>query len=392
MDTPEMNWLALNLIPDLGIQTLRQLLRHYKSVDNLLRVSAEELVRQSGISVKMANRIANAKDMVSFQIERRLIEENGIQLICLESPCYPEKLREIPAPPPILYCQGDLQKIESPCIAVVGSRICTSYGKRNTKRLIFEMAEVMPNLVIVSGLARGIDTVAHQSALDAGLSTIAVLAGGLKHIYPPENYGLSQEIQSKGALISEFPMGMKPLARNFPIRNRIISGLSQGIVVTEAGQKSGALITAAFGLQHNREVFALPGNVEASTSRGANQLISRHHAKLVVHAKDILEELQVSYSKNLQTKFSFDFSPDRSIDLSAFSEHQRKIIKALDSGMQDIDSLYSETRIEINELLGLLVELELTETVQSLEGQRYQLNEAFQLENNSKKPITISGR
>ena len=383
MDTPEINWLALNLIPDLGIQTLRQLLQHYESVDDLLRVSAEELVQQSGISVKMANRIAMAKDVASFQIEKRLIEEYDIQLMCLDTSCYPENLREIPAPPPILYCQGDLQKIESPspCIAVVGSRTCTAYGKRHTKRLIFELAERIPNLVIVSGLARGIDTVAHQSALEAGLSTIAVLAGGLKHIYPPENYPLAQEIKSKGVLISEFPMGLKPLARNFPIRNRIISGLSQGILVTEAGYKSGALITAAFGLQHNREVFALPGNVEASASRGTNQLISRNHAKLVVHAQDILEELQISYSRKLQTKFSFDFSQCRTIDLAEFSEPQRKIIKALVSGIQDIDSLYSETRIEINELLGLLVELELTDTVQSLEGQRYQINETLQLKN-----------
>ena len=177
-------------------------------------------------------------------------------------------------------------------------------------------------------------------------------------------------------------MGSKPLARNFPIRNRIISGLSQGILVTEAGHKSGALITAAFGLQHNREVFALPGNVEVPACRGTNQLISRHHAKLVVHAQDILEELQISSSKNIQTKFSFDSSRSRSINLSEFSEPQRKIIKALGSGVQDIDSLYSETRIEINQLLGLLIELELMDTVQSLEGQRYQLNDALQLEIN----------
>ena len=380
MDTPEMNWLALNLIPDLGIQTLRQLLQYYGSTDNLLCVSAEELVRKRGIPEKMANRIATAKKVNSFQIEKRLIEENGIQLMCLETSYYPEYLREIPAPPPILYCQGNLRKIESPCLAVVGSRTCTPYGKKHTKRLIFELAQLVPNLVIVSGLARGIDTVAHHSALEAGLSTIAVLAGGLKHIYPPENYHLAQEIQSEGALISEFPMGLKPLARNFPIRNRIISGLSQGILVTEAGHKSGALITAAFGLQHNREVFALPGNVEVPASRGTNQLISRHHAKLVVHAQDILEELQISSSKNIQTKFSFDSSRSRSINLSEFSEPQRKIIKALGSGLQDIDSLYSETQIEINQLLGLLIELELMDTVQSLEGQRYQLNDALQLE------------
>ncbi len=379
MSTPELNWLALNLIPNLGIQTLRQLIAHFKSVENLLQVSAEELVQQSGISTKLANRIARAKEVSSYQIERRLIEEAGVDLLCLESPLYPLSLKEIPAPPPVLYRLGTLAKIEAPCLAFIGSRSCTSYGKKHTRRLILELAEYFPNMIIVSGLARGIDTVAHQTALEAGLSTIAVLAGGLKNIYPPENYSLAEAIKSQGALISEFPMGLKPLARNFPIRNRIISGLSQGIVVTEAGQKSGALITAAFGLQHNREVFALPGNVEAAASKGTNRLISRNHAKLIVQAKDIVEELNLSYSRATQTEFSFDLPQQQIINLSEFSEPQTKILRALDLGIQDIDSLYSQTQIEINELLGTLVELELIGVIQSLEGQRYQIDEAFQL-------------
>jgi len=379
VSTPELNWLALNLIPNLGIQTLRQLIAHFKSVENLLQVSAEELIQQSGISTKLAHRIVRAKTVSSYQIERRMIEESGGDLLCLESPTYPLLLKEIPAPPPILYRLGTLAKIESPCLAFIGSRSCTSYGKKHTRRLILELAEYFPNVIIVSGLARGIDTVAHQTALEAGLSTIAVLAGGLKNIYPPENDSLAEAIKAQGALISEFPMGLKPLARNFPIRNRIISGLSQGIVVTEAGQKSGALITAAFGLQHNREVFALPGNVEIAASKGTNQLIARHHAKLIVQAKDIVEELNLSYSRTTQTEFSFNLPQQQMINLSEFSEPQTKILRALDLGIQDIDSLYSQTQIEINELLGLLVELELIGVIQSLEGQRYQLDEAFQL-------------
>lgn len=380
MDNLELNWLALHLIPNLGIQTLRQLLDHYESVENLLQAPASELAQQSGISIKMANRIAKAKEVTSFQIEQRLVEEHGVEVLCLESNSYPDILKQISAPPPVLYRQGTLKKINAPCLAIVGSRSCTAYGKKHTRRLILELAEQLPEVIIVSGLARGIDTIAHQTALEAGLTTIAVLAGGLKNIYPPENLSLAEAIKSQGTLISEFPMGLKPLARNFPIRNRVISGLSQGIVVAEADHKSGALITAAFGLQHNREVFALPGSVDVASSRGTNRLIARNQAKLIVQATDIIEELQVSSFSTTQTELSFPASPLQTISLSTLSEPQAKILKAMEFGQQDIDALFSQTQIEINELLGLLVELELLGLLRSLPGQRYQLEQTIHLQ------------
>ena len=175
----------------------------------------------------------------------------------------------------------------------MGSRGCTAYGKQQTRRLIKELSVHVPDIIIVSGLAKGIDTIAHQTALECGLKTIAVLAGGLKHIYPPENKKLAEEITNNGALVSEFPLGVKPLARNFPIRSRIISGLSMGIVVTEARKNSGAKITAAFALEQNREVFAVPGRIDSAASAGANSLIAQQHAKLVCSAEDILEELSL---------------------------------------------------------------------------------------------------
>ena len=153
----------------------------------------------------------------------------------------------------------------------MSSRGCTAYGKQQTRRLIKELSLHVPDIIIVSGLAKGIDTVAHQTALECGLKTIAVLAGGLKHIYPPENKKLAEEITNNGALVSEFPLGVKPLARNFPIRNRIISGLSMGIVITEARKNSGAKIIAAFALEQNREVFAVPGRIDSATSADANK-------------------------------------------------------------------------------------------------------------------------
>ena len=375
----ELNWLALHLIPNLGVKTLQQLLAHYETVENLLRVPACDLIQQAGLSSKMANRIAKAKEVASYQMEQRLIEENAVEILCLESRNYPAPLQQISAPPPVLYKQGVLSTTDAPCIAIVGSRTASHYGKKNTRRLVLEIAELLPHAVIVSGLARGIDTIAHESALEAGLSTIAVLAGGLKHIYPPENHSLAEAIKAQGALISEFPLGLKPLARNFPIRNRIISGLSQGIVVTEAGHKSGALITAAFGFQHNREVFALPGSVEAPASQGTNRLIAQHQAKLITQAQDIVQELQISATNGAQTEFSFSGAPQPGLAMASLSSSQTTILHGLEAGCLDIDSLFAHTQIEINELLGLLVELELLGLVRSLPGQCYQLEEALPL-------------
>ncbi len=378
MTSREWNWLALSLVPNLGIQTLKKLLQIFTNVDTLLQTSAAEIVEKSGISEKLATQITHAKEASSYQIEKRLIEQSDINLLCLESPSYPRLLREIPVPPPILYWKGLLPNADAPCIAFVGSRSCTTYGKRHTKRLIFEIAELVPDAIIISGLARGIDTMAHQSALEAGLATIAVLAGGLTKIYPLENQQLSEKIQETGALVTEFPMALKPMPRNFPVRNRIISGLSHGIVITEADYKSGALITTAFGIQHNREVFALPGNVDSRSSRGVNQLIARQHAKLVVSGKCIVDEISCFHPRGLQTEFSFAV-PQPTIHLKELSDAETQIVQTLATGIQDLDTLYVETGIEISELMTILLQLEVTGYVNSMEGQCYQLSESFQL-------------
>lgn len=379
MDSLELNWLALNLIPKLGVKTLQKLSNSFDSIEAILAASASELVQKAGISESLAKRITKAKEAHSFQIERRLIEESNVDLLCLESPNYPELLKEISAAPPVLYWEGSLKEVEGICIGFVGSRSFTSYGKKHTERLIFELADLSSDVVIISGLARGIDTIAHQAALKAGLKTIAVLAGGLKNIYPPENHALAEEIKSQGALISEFPMGLKPIARNFPIRNRVISGLSHGIVITEAGQKSGALITASFGIQHNREIFALPGRVDSAPSLGTNRLISRNQAKLIIDANDIIEDLQFIKSKIVQTQFNFELTEPQQIDFNELTEAQTKVLKIFSSEVQDLDTIYSQTQISINELLGLLIELELMGYIHAMEGQQYRLDENFKI-------------
>ena len=340
------------------------------------KTRAEILSEQFHIAPILAGRVANAKQSHSFQIEKRILAETpGIQLFCPDSSGFPLQLQHISTPPTVLYWKGNLKDAENPCLAFVGSRGCTAYGKQQTRRLIKELSLHVPDIIIVSGLAKGIDTIAHQTALECGLKTIAVLAGGLKHIYPPENKKLAEEITNNGALVSEFPLGVKPLARNFPIRNRIISGLSMGIVVTEARKNSGAKITAAFALEQNREVFAVPGRIDSAASAGANSLIAQQHAKLVCSAEDILEELSLMSLVPNQQQFKFEQSDSgtRKINPDELGSTQSSILKALNDGIEEIDAIHAKTQIEMNILLATLLELELTGTVENIGGQIYRL-------------------
>lgn len=381
----EQNWLALSLISGLGYKKIQQLLAHFGTVEEILKASADELI-QSKLSPKLANRISGAYKSRSFQIEQRLIEEDSeLRVWCPESLDYPEPLKHISTPPTVLYWKGNLTLSNHCCIAVVGSRSCTKYGRTHTRRLVLELAEQIPNLVIVSGMARGIDTVAHHAALEAGVPTIAVLAGGLRHLYPPENIELSDSIRENGALVTEFPLTMRPIGKNFPIRNRIISGLSLGVLLTEARKKSGANITAAFALQQNREIFALPGRVDSASSEGSNQLIARQHAQLVVSASDIIENLNLSTSASKSTQLSLQIEEKPAIQLKNYSPDQAKTLQAISDGISDIDAIHIKTDIDIGTLLGILVELELLGVVKSIGGESYTLEEGVELEESKRK-------
>jgi DNA processing protein len=218
-------------------------------------------------------------------------QKAGITILTWESAAYPAYLREIPTAPPVLYLQGELQEIDRLGVAVVGTRRLTAYGRQVTRDIVSGL--VRNGVTIISGLARGIDAVAHQAALDAGGRTIAVLGSGLDCIYPAENRSLVKEIISgRGAVISEYGLGVQPEAKNFPPRNRVISGLSLGVIVVEAGKRSGALITANFALEQGRDVFAVPGNINSVASKGPNRLI-QDGAKLVTCADDVLDELNL---------------------------------------------------------------------------------------------------
>ena len=366
-------WLALSLVEGLGKKSVRALVRAFGNVETILQAPPDELCRAVGVSPELAHRISRARDVDAFRMEMRLIEQHQIHLVTLDSPDYPPLLMESNAPPPVLYTKGNQPLACKLALGVVGTRRCTRAGEKTTRRLVAELAKGAPEAVIVSGLARGVDTIAHQQALTSGLRTIAVLAGGLTGIYPPENRDLADRIIEQGALVSEFPMTSPPLAKHFPIRNRIISGLSHGLLVVEAGEKSGALITAGFALNQNREVFAVPGSAEEITCRGTNRLIQKGQAKLVVEGSEILEEIpgyrrQSPEQMELLDRLPFAKTPNR-----APEGEKGQVVTALSRGALHPDDLAQETGLPVARLLSLLLELELEGEVVQTEENQYAL-------------------
>ncbi len=281
--------LALHLVPGLGPRLTAALLERFGAPGKVLQVSSAQLQEVPHIGGKLAAKIRQALDQVDVTAELAQMAEHGVSLLQRGQPGYPEVLANIFSPPELLYVKGGLEPRDQQALAIVGSRFCTSYGKKMAERLAGDLARA--GYTIVSGLARGIDAAAHRGALQAGGRTLAVLAGGLSRIYPPEHDALAGQVKDQGALLSESAMRMEPMAELFPARNRIISGLSRGVLVIEAGERSGALITASHAGEQGREVFAVPGAVDSPASAGALELL-RKGAKLVRHARDVIEELQ----------------------------------------------------------------------------------------------------
>ena len=289
MTAREEAWLALMRVERMGSRTAQRLLEAFGDVEQVLAATAADITRRCGLHPDLAAHIAAAAQAPAFAEERQRVREAGVALVTLDHAHYPARLRNLPLCPPLLYTRGTLPGTEAPWLAVVGTRGPTRYGERVTRDLIAGLAAQERSLVIVSGLARGVDTVAHAAALEHGLPTVAVLGAGLNHVYPAENRGLAEQIAGGGgALLSEFPMDAKPLARNFPIRNRVISGLADALLVIEAGERSGALITAGFAQSHGRPVLAVPGNVGEPTAQGTNRLLHSGQATMALEAADVL--------------------------------------------------------------------------------------------------------
>jgi len=282
-------WVGFSLIPGIGRVRYAQLENYFDSLEDAWKATSAEL-KQSGLDNGSIRAITSWRPKVSLEAEMEKLDRYGVKVLTWHDPDYPSRLKEIYDYPPLLYIRGSLLPEDEWCLAVVGTRRATVYGRQVTEEIVADLAR--SKITIVSGLAKGIDSIAHHSALEAGGRSIAIFACGLDIVYPSENADLARRIMQQGALISEYPLGTRPKADNFPRRNRIMSGLSLGVLVAEAGETSGAMITAHLALEQNREVFAIPGSILSPASRGANHLI-QEGAKLVRDYTDILEELNL---------------------------------------------------------------------------------------------------
>jgi DNA processing protein len=362
-------WLALTSVKDIGPVIAKRLLSALRSPKSIFESGADNLKGVGGISESKIKGIYEFDSWDAVEKEIEAVKKHNIRIIRYTDKEYPESLRHIDDSPVILYAKGNFTKKDKYAIAIVGSRNMTLYGRKITETIASELASY--GLTIVSGMARGIDTVSHKGALDAGGRSIAVLGSGLDNPYPPENKGLFEELASAGCVISEFPIGTPPNRENFPQRNRLISALSLGVLVVEATANSGSLITANYALEQGKDVFAIPGNITSRNSEGTNTLIQKG-AKLVQNVDDILEEIApqlkglVGSSKNISGKIL-----SRDHEGLEITDEEKAICNILGSEPKHIDTVAREVKIQPARLLGLLLGLEIKGIVKQTEGKRF---------------------
>jgi DNA processing protein len=370
-----LEWIALNMTPGVGPRAAARLLERFGSAEGVFGALRSELERlrlrpETVESIALKDRHAEA----ARELER-LREIEGADVLVLDDGAYPALLRETPDPPVTLYVRGSWGEcFETPCVAVVGSRRASTYGQNVSLMLARDLAA--RGVTVVSGLARGIDAAAHRGALEAGGRTVAVLGTGIDEVYPRDHKRLAAEILEKGgALVSQFPLGTPPVAENFPYRNRIISGLSLGVVIVEASEKSGSLITARLAIEQNREVYAVPGNVTSKNSFGTNYLIKSAGAKLVQTWQDVAAEFPDDLAARilppgLGAEGGGPASPARLPE--NLSAAERQVIKLLSTDEPaHIDALAEASRLPVPELAGVLLSLELRDLVRQLPGKAF---------------------
>ena len=355
--------IALNMLPTMGPVRLRKLLQVFETPERILSARGSALRAVDGIGAEVAEQITSWQSIVDLPAELDRIREFGAHVITAESASYPRQLREIHSAPIVLYVWGELSERDHHAIGVIGSRRTTHYGSESAKKLSYQLAYA--GLTVVSGLARGIDTAAHQGALAAKGRTIAVIGSGLRKLYPPENAGLAEKIASgNGAVISEFSMDVEPDRQTFPMRNRIISGWSHGILVVEAGLNSGALITASQALDQGRAVYAVPGHINAPTAHGSNRLIQQG-AKLVMEASDILDDLEVLLPEAKP-------SPQAAArPLPTLTEDERRVYDAIEATETSIDDIATKSDLPSASVSSTLLRLELKRLVKQLPGKYF---------------------
>ena len=353
-------WVGFNNIPGIGRVRLGQLESYFGGLEAAWNAGPGE-IKRAGLDSAALRAISQWRDKISPDDEMDKLQKSGVQVLTCNDDAYPKRLKEIYDYPPVLYVRGTLLPEDEWCLAVVGTRRATVYGKQVTEEIVTDLAR--SKITIVSGLARGIDTIAHRSALEAGGRTIAVFGCGLDIVYPNENESLARDIMAHGALLSEYPLGARPRAENFPRRNRILSGLSLGVLVTEADEDSGAMITAEDAIEQDREVFAIPGSILSPASRGVNRLIQKGEAKLVRTYTDIMEELNLmTVARQMEMR---EILPE--------SETESALLKHLGAEPSHIDEVCRKSGLAAATVSGTLAMMELKGLVKQVGAMNYVL-------------------
>jgi DNA processing protein len=352
-------WIALSRVPGIGPARMRLLLSRFDSAEAAWHALYADLL-EAGLDARSAEAVLAARRTTNLDAEMERLHKAGVRALTWDSEHYPERLREVDDSPPVLYALGEFSESDSWAMGVVGTRNATAYGRDVAARLSGELAQA--GVTIVSGLARGIDTIAHGSALEVGGRTIAVLGSGLDVIYPYENRQMVRRMldEGSGVVVSEYPLGTQPDAVNFPPRNRIISGLSLGVLVIEAGEKSGALITVTFAANQGRDVFAVPGPITSRQSQGTNNLL-KQGAKCVTSAQDILEELNMDMvTEHVEAARALPADPT-----------ERMLLEFLQDSSQHIDELTNRSGLPASTVSAILTMMELKGMVRHLGGMQY---------------------
>lgn len=350
-------WVGFTLVKGIGAVRLRSLLDYFGDAETAWKAPPMDLV-SAGLSPKLAERIIQARSAVNLDEYTSQVIKNGIRILTWDDPEYPSHLNEIDQPPPVLYLRGEITTEDAWAVAIVGTRGVTAYGRQVTEELATALAH--NGVTIVSGLARGVDAIAHNAALKAGGRTLAVLGSGVDKIYPPEHRALAEKIVAQGAVISDYAPGTPPDSANFPPRNRIISGLSMAVVVVEAGDTSGALITAEFAVEQGREVFAVPGSIFAPQSKGPNRLIS-NGAKILLSPQGVLEALDLT--RNVERREIRKAVPADPTEAA--------LLEALGAEPAHVDDIRSRVELPIEQVSAALAMMELKGMVRQVGGMSY---------------------
>jgi DNA processing protein len=366
--TDKLPWLGLRSIPGVGLVLAQRLIQRFGGPAAVFQASVADLVALKGISPAIAQAIRGFRDWDKLEEHLTRLKSAGVEVLTQDDPRFPVRLQEIPYRPLYLFIKGTLTPEDGLAVAIVGTRSATYYGLKACRRLVGALAA--RGVTVVSGLARGIDTAAHQATLEMSGRTLAVLGCGLDVVYPPENRKLYQEIPEHGALVSEFPLGTPPEARNFPIRNRIISGLSLGVVVIEAGVNSGTAITVRYALDQDREVFAVPGPIDSPTSLGPHRLI-QEGAKLVQDVDDIIQELPAL--KQAPGPLFAPVAPASRVAEVTRPLPEDPLLPLLGSEPIQLEELVQTSHLPVKDILTRLTLMELQGLVKELPGKCYVL-------------------